>query len=43
MSDVLALTQELIAKRSVTPDDAGCMEVIADRLVKERRAGWVTG
>lgn len=34
MSDVLALTQELIAKRSVTPDDAGCMEVIADRLVK---------
>lgn len=34
MSDVLALTQELIAKRSVTPDDAGCMELIAERLAK---------
>lgn len=34
MSEVLALTQELIAKRSVTPDDAGCMELIADRLAR---------
>ena len=32
MSDVLDLTQELIARRSVTPDDAGCMELIAARL-----------
>lgn len=32
MSDVLALTQELMARRSVTPDDAGCMEIIAERL-----------
>ena len=32
MSDVLALTQELMARRSVTPDDAGCMEIIAARL-----------
>lgn len=34
MSDVLALTQELIARRSVTPDDAGCMDLIAERLAK---------
>ncbi len=34
MSDVLALTQELIAKRSLTPEDAGCMELIAERLAK---------
>ena len=32
MSDMLALTQDLIARRSVTPDDAGCMELIASRL-----------
>ncbi|HEU4813783.1 MAG TPA: succinyl-diaminopimelate desuccinylase [Xanthomonadaceae bacterium] len=32
MSDVLALTQELIARRSVTPDDAGCQDLIAARL-----------
>jgi succinyl-diaminopimelate desuccinylase len=34
VSDVLALTQDLIARRSVTPDDAGCQEVIAARLAK---------
>ena len=34
MTDVLALTRELIAKQSVTPDDAGCMELISDRLAK---------
>jgi succinyl-diaminopimelate desuccinylase len=34
MSDVLALTMELIARRSVTPDDAGCQELIAARLEK---------
>ena len=32
MSDVLALTQDLIARRSVTPEDAGCQELIAARL-----------
>ena len=32
MSDVLALTQDLIARRSVTPDDAGCQQVLAQRL-----------
>lgn len=33
MNDTLDLTCELIRRRSVTPDDAGCMELIADRLL----------
>lgn len=32
MSDVLALTCDLIARRSVTPDDAGCQPLLAARL-----------
>ena len=32
MSATLALTQELIARPSLTPDDAGCQELIAARL-----------
>ena len=32
MSDVLALTQDLMARRSVTPEDAGCQELLAGRL-----------
>ena len=32
MSDVLALTQDLIARVSLTPEDAGCQDVVADRL-----------
>ena len=32
-SDVLALTCELIARASVTPDDAGCQALIARRLL----------
>jgi succinyl-diaminopimelate desuccinylase len=32
MNDVLALTQDLIARRSVTPDDAGCQQLLAQRL-----------
>ncbi|KGM56497.1 succinyl-diaminopimelate desuccinylase [Lysobacter arseniciresistens ZS79] len=32
MSDVLQLTQDLIALPSVTPDDAGCQTLIANRL-----------
>ena len=32
MSDVLALAQQLMARASVTPDDAGCQEMIAERL-----------
>ena len=32
MSDVLALTKDLVARPSVTPDDAGCQDVIAARL-----------
>ena len=33
MSDpTLALARQIIACHSVTPDDAGCMEIIADRL-----------
>ena len=33
MNDTLDLTCELIRRRSVTPDDAGCMELIAKRLL----------
>ena len=32
MSGTLALTRELISRRSITPDDAGCQELIAGRL-----------
>lgn len=35
MSDIhgtLALTRELISRRSITPDDAGCQPLIVDRL-----------
>ena len=32
MSRTLELTKELIRRRSVTPDDAGCQRLIADRL-----------
>ncbi len=32
MSDTLALTRELIARRSVTPEDAGCQTILAQRL-----------
>lgn len=35
MNDIhgtLALTRELISRRSVTPDDAGCQQLIVDRL-----------
>ncbi len=34
---VLALAQELIARKSVTPEDGGCQELIAERL---RRRGF---
>ncbi|MBD9367580.1 succinyl-diaminopimelate desuccinylase [Xanthomonas sp. XNM01] len=37
MSDILDLTCELIARPSVTPDDAGCQQLIAERL---GRAGF---
>ena len=37
-TDVLALTRDLIARPSITPDDAGCQALIAGRL---RRAGFV--
>jgi succinyl-diaminopimelate desuccinylase len=33
MSETLDLTSELIRRPSVTPDDAGCMELLAERLV----------
>lgn len=32
MSDTLELARELIARPSVTPDDAGCQQVLAERL-----------
>jgi len=34
MSDVLDLACELIRRRSVTPDDAGCQALIAERLAR---------
>ena len=34
MSKVLELTKELISKKSVTPDDAGCQNIISTRLEK---------
>ena len=37
MSDTLQLTRALIARRSVTPADGGCQELIAERL---RRIGF---
>jgi len=37
-SPALALACELIARRSVTPDDGGCQALIAARLA---RAGFV--
>ena len=38
MNDVLALTEALIARPSITPDDAGCQQLIAERL---RKAGFL--
>ncbi len=32
LSPTLALARQLIARQSVTPDDAGCLELIMDRL-----------
>ena len=32
MSDVVELSCELIPRHSVTPDDAGCQQVLATRL-----------
>ena len=37
MSESLELTKELIRRKSITPDDAGCQELIAARL---ERAGF---
>jgi succinyl-diaminopimelate desuccinylase len=34
MSDIVDLTCELIRRRSLTPDDAGCQTLIAQRLAK---------
>ncbi|MFT3762891.1 MAG: succinyl-diaminopimelate desuccinylase [Pseudoxanthomonas sp.] len=39
MSEVLKLACELISRRSVTPDDAGCQQVVAWRL---QQAGFAT-
>ena len=38
MSATVELAQALIARRSVTPDDAGCQALLAERLA---RAGFV--
>ena len=34
MSDTLKLTEQLINRQSVTPEDAGCQKLIAERLEK---------
>jgi len=33
MSPVVTLTRELVARRSITPDDAGCQRLICERLL----------
>jgi succinyl-diaminopimelate desuccinylase len=35
MNDPLELAQQLIARRSVTPDDTGCQAIIAERLAAQ--------
>ncbi|MCE5232115.1 MAG: succinyl-diaminopimelate desuccinylase [Mizugakiibacter sp.] len=37
MSEILELTRALIARKSITPDDAGCQALLAERLA---RAGF---
>ena len=37
MSETVELTKELMRRKSVTPDDAGCQELLAARLA---RAGF---
>ena len=32
MSKVLDLTKELISRKSLTPNDAGCQNIVAERL-----------
>ncbi|MGR9114215.1 MAG: succinyl-diaminopimelate desuccinylase [Gammaproteobacteria bacterium] len=34
MNETLELVKDLIARKSVTPEDAGCMELLAERLSK---------
>ncbi len=34
MDETLALTRELIARPSVTPEDAGCQQILSNRLTK---------
>ena len=34
MHETLALTRELISRRSVTPEDAGCQQLLKERLTK---------
>lgn len=34
MSDTLELLKDLVSRASVTPDDAGCLDIIAERLFK---------
>lgn len=34
MSDVLKLAEDLIARRSITPEDGGCQPLIAERLTR---------
>lgn len=42
MSDVLRLATDLIARRSVTPEDAGCQAMLAERLARHGfRIEWM--
>ena len=34
MSDTLELLKDLISRESVTPEDAGCQDVLAERLTR---------
>jgi len=39
-SGALELAKELIARRSVTPEDGGCQELLAARLAKQIPDRW---
>jgi succinyl-diaminopimelate desuccinylase len=44
MNETLALLKDLIRRESITPNDAGCQDLIAERLTKIPRTlgcvGW---
>ena len=45
MSPTLQLTEQLIARPSVTPEDAGCLDLLTERLARWAlpASGWTAG